>query len=928
MNDKEQSTILVIDDTPDNHEFTQALLSQAGYRVLHASDGREGFELARKERPDLIISDVAMPQVDGFTVCRWIREDEALRGTPVLLVSAHKKDAPSVILGLEAGADDYLEAPYEPLKLIAKAARLIEVQAASKILRESEERFRLMADVAPMMLWMSGSDKRLTYVNKSWTEFTGSSAQEECGREWLTRIHPLDRERCRQAFEAAVNGRCDFKLQYRTRRFDGEYRWVLDTGTPRFIGQSVIEGYIGTCIDITDHKEFEKQVTQMNLVLEERVADRTGQLEVANAELRHEITEHKLTEQALRESDERFKAFMDNSPTVAFVKHEDGRYLYGNSSFKRRVSVEWQNRTDWDLWPKEIATVLREHDQRVLETGETLELEEVTPEPDGSMTFWWTFKFPLRDVAGRRYLGGIAVDVTSRILAEKECQEYEKRCTDLVENARDIIYTHDLNGRFTSLNKAGEQITGYTREEALQMHFIDVIAPQYLEKATQILTRKLSGETMTVHELEIIAKDSRRLTVEINSHPIYRDGVAVGMQGVARDITERRRLEQELRQAQKMESVGRLAGGIAHDFNNLITIINGYTGLLLKHFDKNDPLTEKLEEIKKAGDRATSLTYQLLAFSRKQLLQPKLLNVNSIVTEMEKLFQRLIGEDIELVTVLHTRTGQVKVDPGQVSQVIMNLVVNARDAMPQGGKLTVETDKVFLDPEFCRHHLGCKVGSYCMIGIADTGSGMDEETRRQIFEPFFTTKEAGKGTGLGLSTVYGIIKQSGGYIDVESALGRGSTFRIYLPVAESENQAELETVESVDGDMPRGDEHIMLVEDEVGVRTLAKEILNTCGYQVVEANDGIDAMSLQHKNNDSIDLLITDVVMPGMSGRELMEQLSKTLPDLRVLYISGYTDDAIVRHGLGDGTAELLLKPFTPSAFAAKVREVLDRPSA
>jgi CheY-like chemotaxis protein len=370
--------------------------------------------------------------------------------------------------------------------------------------------------------------------------------------------------------------------------------------------------------------------------------------------------------------------------------------------------------------------------------------------------------------------------------------------------------------------------------------------------------------------------------------------------------------------------VGRLAGGVAHDFNNLLTVITGYSELLLKRFTEDDDVVDKLEEIRKASKRASALTYQLLAFSRKQVLQPKVLDINAVVTEVGKMLQRLIGEDIELVMVLHPGIGRVKADPGQISQIIMNLAVNARDAMPQGGKLSIETANVQLDQEYVRHHLGAKPGSYVMLALIDTGAGMDAATRQRIFEPFFTTKGTGSGTGLGLATVYGIVKQSGGYITVESEIGLGSTFKIYLPLVDVNDEAETAWSEEPSGEMPTGTERILLVEDEQAVRALARQVLEMCGYEVLEARDGAEAVSICEGVDGVIDLLVTDVVMPQISGSELAEQLSVLRPEMQVLYMSGYTDDAMVRHGLGDGTANFIQKPFTPENLAHKVREVIE----
>ena len=385
---------------------------------------------------------------------------------------------------------------------------------------------------------------------------------------------------------------------------------------------------------------------------------------------------------------------------------------------------------------------------------------------------------------------------------------------------------------------------------------------------------------------------------------------------------EKTNIEQQLRQAHKMEAIGKLAGGVAHDFNNLVTIITGYSDMLLSRIGPENSTRRELEQIKKAGDRAHSLTRQLLAFSRRQMLQPKVLDLNAVVSNLEPMLHRLIGENIELAIVLKPGLGQVKADPGQLEQVIMNLTINARDAMAQGGKLLLETDNATLDDVYARQHLPMQPGSYVRLAVSDTGCGMDEATQSRIFEPFFTTKEQGKGTGLGLSTVYGIVKQSGGYIWVYSEGGQGTTFKIYLPrvVAPADSVPPVTHWSS----LPQGRETVLLVEDEPEVRWLVRDMLQHLGYTVLEARHGIEAQVLSIQHAGPIHLLITDVVMPQMSGREIAEQLTSEHPETKVLYMSGYTDDAVVRHGVLAAEIAFLQKPFTPEAMARKVREVLD----
>lgn len=513
-------------------------------------------------------------------------------------------------------------------------------------------------------------------------------------------------------------------------------------------------------------------------------------------------------------------------------------------------------------------------------------------------------------------------DITDRKRAEQELRKSEELYRDLIENAHDLIYSIDLEGNYTSINQAVERITGYTREEALAMNICQVVAPEHLTKVRQMIGQTMAGDGFTAYESELVAKDGRRIAIEINTSAILEHDVPVGVRGIARDITERRQLEDQLRQAQKMEAIGQLVGGIAHDFNNMLTAITGYSDLTLRKMPDSEPLRHNIEEIKKASQKSADLTYQLLAFSRQQVLQPKVLSLNQILADTSKMLQRLIGENVELSVFLDPDAGTVKVDPDQLSQIIVNLAVNARDAMRQGGKLTLETSNVYIDEIYALQHAGATEGPQVMLAVSDTGAGIDAAIVDHIFEPFFTTKVVGKGTGLGLATVYGIVKQSGGTIRVYSEIGHGTTFKIYFPRV-------IDATESIEFDngfppLPVGTETILLVEDEDLVRALTRQILELCGYNVLEARNGNEALEICETYVGPIELLLTDVVMPLMGGRELAERVAFLAPAMSVLFTSGYTDDAIVHHGVIEASANFIQKPFNTDDLAHKVRGILD----
>ena len=469
------------------------------------------------------------------------------------------------------------------------------------------------------------------------------------------------------------------------------------------------------------------------------------------------------------------------------------------------------------------------------------------------------------------------------------------------------------------INGAAAALYGYTREELRNKPLAELLGD---EADSLVADLSLSGPSSD-RLFRYRTKSGRVIESETRVHEIDYRGHRAAL-AILRDVSGARPMEEQIRQAQKMEAVGMLAGGVAHDFNNLLTIITGYSHLILSNLSPGDPNHHAAAQIMKAGERAASLTKQLLAFSRRQVLQPRVLDLNELVTGLGSMLQRLIGEDIELHLTLHPSLGRVSADPGQIEQVLMNLVVNARDAMPKGGLLTIETSNVDLDDNYSGRHLAAKAGPHVQLAVTDSGYGMDEATRSRLFEPFFTTKSAGKGTGLGLSTVFGIIQQSGGSLEVTSQPEKGTTVRVYLP--RIDQPVSVEPAER-QKKMARGTETILVVEDDEMVRNLVKETLKREGYRVLDAAGPVDARRIAEKQKGSIDLLITDVVMPKVSGVDLAQEIMKRRPALKVLFMSGYTDNAVMDRGLLDKDAAFLQKPFTPGVLAARVREVLEKKS-
>lgn len=519
----------------------------------------------------------------------------------------------------------------------------------------------------------------------------------------------------------------------------------------------------------------------------------------------------------------------------------------------------------------------------------------------------------------RRYVAATVNEMSAQIDRAVE------RHRELFENASDLIYTIDLTGKFLSVNRAGERLSGYTREELLNMTTDQLVSGGGQKEFTrQMLDRKMSGEMqMTVYPIQITTKDGRLVSLEVSTRLIYENGEPVAIQGMARDITERRRLEEQLWIAQKMEAVGRLAGGIAHEFGNVLTIITGYCALMLSSLKKDDPLRDEVDGIQKAAQRATSLIRHLLGFSKGQVFRPRVLDLRNALSQVTDMLRRLVGEDIELTSICEPNLGSVRFDPIQLEQVMVNLALNARDAMPGGGRLTILAENTEITKAEGDASDSLLPGQYVTLSISDTGLGMKPEVVARIFEPFFSTKE--RGTGLGLSTVYGIVRQSGGKILVESQADRGTTFFIVLPRVNAVPEAP--PAEAASRPAVTAAETILLVEDEDDVRWLVREMLRAEGYRVVEAIDQEEAISICTEPEPDIHLMLTDVVMPRMSGPELVIQVKPLRPGMKILYMSGHAQDKFERYTEKGEMFDFIQKPLTPEALAAKVREVLDAPN-
>jgi len=831
----------------------------------------------------------------------------------------------------------------------SQIALAIERKRAEAALKKSEAEYRDIFDNSTIGIYRSTREGKLVTANQALARILGySSVAEVLGLDLANDVYFDSGARARLIEERAPSGSAQ-GLEVRWKKKDGSKIWVQLSviAIPDKDGHSVLfDGFV------------------------------------------NDITERKEAEQALRESEERYQRLVELSPD-AIIVHTEGIISFVNGAGVRLIGAPDAKsiigQSIFSFIDESQQQRFRERVAR-LQKGEFLPPVEVRGKRfDGTELQCEVLSVPftthdhpavqvvIRDITGRKQVQEALEEANRRALADYE--RLVERIAVLGQslgNARELkailravrdfttasvpcdgivitLYDADRSSRravYCCVDgveidtgelsfPVGDGITGRAIKSSSIIIENDYQTYLQFTASTSIgdftegrVPQSALSAPMTImgRTVGCIEIQSYLLNAYTEEHKTAMRMAASLAANAVENVTLMEREQEkadQLRQSQKMEAVGQLAGGVAHDFNNLLTAISGYSELGLRRISDNDPLRKNLDEIRKASSRASSLTRQLLAFSRKQMLQAKVFDLNTVVSEMDRMLRRLISEDIDFTTLLDPVPCHVKADPGQIEQVIINLAVNARDAMPTGGKLTIETRHVDLDKNFSRDHVTVQPGAYVMLVVNDTGEGMDAETQKRVFEPFFTTKEMGKGTGLGLSTVHGIVNQSGGTVWLNSELGKGSTFRIYLPAIIEKNEAT-ETKSSA-AELPRGNETVLLVEDEEMVRNLSREILQMNGYRVLSAANGEEACDVCERYGGQIDLVVTDVVMPLMSGREVVEKISQKRPEMRVLYMSGYTDDAIVRHGVLDAGVPFLQKPFTPDSLARKVRELIER---
>ena len=762
-----------------------------------------------------------------------------------------------------------------------------ELKKAEQDLECSRDFYLTLFENFPALIWRSGTDAKYNYFNRTWLDFTSRTMEQELGDGWSEGVHPDDRDFCVTACRDAFSARKPFEIEYRLRRHDGDYRWVINMGRPFNDLDGNFAGYIGTCYDVTDREEAANKILKLSHAIEQ-------------------------------------------SPNSIVIATLEGVIEYANPRTIETSGYAMEELIGQNLkllYPAEGAYEIEQAMSKMMARGKEWRGELHARGKDGK-NFWEHLTLsPIKNQDGKiTHIVGIREDISHRKEAEQALNESEERYRELFENSPHPMWAYDLETlSFLAVNEAAVLHYGYSREEFLAMTIKDIRPPEDVPA----LIKDIANATEGIYKAGVWrhkTKDGSIILVEITSHSMNFAGREAKIV-LANDVSDRKRAEEEkltlehqLRQSQKMEAVGTLAGGIAHDFNNLLTGVIGYTTLMQMEMEEDNPLQEMVSQILLASERATELTTSLLTYSSKQISNPYPVGLNFIIINIEKLLRRLIPENIEFKTQLNEEELTIMADPVQIEQVLMNLISNSRDAMPDGGELRTTTESVILDQGFIEAHGHGTAGLYALLTVADNGKGMDEKTMERIFEPFFTTKEVGKGTGLGLSMVYGIVKQHNGFINCYSEPGHGTVFRIYLPLIDAPVRKPINLTEQ---DLAGGNESILLVDDDKGVRDLVEELLRRNGYKVIKAVDGEDAVEKFKHFHDELDLVILDVIMPKMNGKEVYDIISAISPGVKVLFISGYTADIITGSFVVDDRCSFVSKPIKANELLRRVREVL-----
>jgi PAS domain S-box-containing protein len=917
---KERIILLAIEDITERKQLERLLIdSEEQYRRLFET-ASDGIVLLEKSEGKITQANPATEKLLGYTekqsIGKKLQEIGVVLDTSDFQTTMHNLNKSGILnyknVKVKTSSGQHIETEIylvDRAKLVQCNIRdITEHKRAEEELNKTEELYRLVVDNIADVITVMDMNLRFTYVSPSIQRLRGYTAEEAVAQTIEQVMTPESLQIVAQVFEE------ELKL---------EASGTADPGRSR----------------ILELEEYRKDGSIVHMENQLSFLRDEAQKPVGIISLTRDIAERMMAEKKLKQTNIFLDSIIENIPNMIFLKDaRDLRFIQFNRAGEDLLGYsreELLGKSDYDFFPKEQADHFTKKDRDVLNGKEVVDIpeESLQTRTKGERTIH-TKKVPLLDEKGEpEFLLGISEDITERKRAEEQVRESRELYKLLADNTVDCIWMLNTDLVFTYINPAIEAMSGYTPEEWIGSKLSDHCTPERFEQMAALVLQtieKLPDTAPITFETEMLSKDGRSIPFEIRSAVITDDdGNFVALQGVTRDITERKKaesesekLQEQLHQAQKMESVGRLAGGVAHDFNNMLGVILGHTELAMDKLDPSQPLYTHLLEVRKAAERSADLTRQLLAFARKQTIAPKVLDLNDTVGGMLKMLRRLIGEDIHLAWMPGANLFPVKVDPSQIDQILANLCVNARDAIEGVGKITIETQDITFDEAFCASHMDFTPGEYVLLAVSDNGCGMDKETQSKLFEPFFTTKEVGKGTGLGLATVYGIVKQNSGFINVYSEPGQGTTFKIYLPQHETGTPVQTDTATAKP--VACGNETILLVEDEPTLLRLATIMLERLGYVVIVAKTPGEAIHLAHEHSGPIHLLMTDVVMPGMNGRDLAKNLLSIYPGIKSLFMSGYTANVIVHNGVLDEGVHFIQKPFSLKDLGAKLRDVLE----
>lgn len=880
--------ILIVEDERLVVRDIQLRLERFGYEVVGSTRlGEDAVNMAEQLTPNLVLMDIRLDgQMDGIEAANEIRTRFNL---PVVFLTAYA-DEDTLQRARISEPFGYILKPFDEreLRTVIEMA-LYKHQAESK-LRLSERRYAITLSSIGDGVIATNKNGEITFMNPVASALTGWDGDEVLGLP-LTKVFYIINEVTRKTVESPVakvlrSGKIT-GLANRTVLLakDGREIPIDDCGAPI----------------IDDNNEI------------------TGAVLVF-----HDVTRQRRADEKLRASEERFRSVFETALIGMAIADLNGNLLQVNQSYEKMLGYTSEELRKLSIifltHPDDRAKSIEIVKQLSIGQFESSHLEKRYIRKDGTAISVEITNSVIKNAEGKpQFLAIMAIDITDK-------KQAEEKYRSIFDNAIEGIFQNTREGKFLTANPAMARILGYESPEELMSTIDDITGQLYVEpeRRQDYISQLEENGLVQGFECKFYRKDGSAAWVSLSTRAVRDDDDRVLFyEGMLEEISYRKQLEEQFLQSQKMEAVGRLAGGIAHDFNNMLMPIIGYSEMMLMKLHGDDPLRKPIEIIKKGAERAAALTKQILAFSRKQVLRLHVLDLNAEITDVNRMLHRLIGEDIELVTKLEPSLWSVKADPNQIEQVMLNLAVNARDAMPNGGTLVIETANVELDEEYAKFHTAVEPGEYVMLAVTDTGSGIDAVTQANIFEPFFSTKEMGKGTGLGLSTVYGIIKQSGGNIWVYSEIGHGTTFKIYLPRVKE--KAEAITPVAVYDDLLYGKETILIVEDEDGVRQVLRDILESKGYKVLVSSNGNKALEICSKYEGTIQLLITDVVLPSIGGKEVAERILSLYGDIKILYISGYTENAITYNGILDSNTHFLQKPFSSKTLLTKVKEILQK---